>query len=248
LNCDQVSVKWQFMEITPLGDSALIIRVVDDFATNPDQALDKVLAVFRQLSGAPIPGVVDLAPAYTTIGVFYNPAEIENVRRDHSPFEALRRKIDSILTTPHREKASKTDIRSTEIPVCYGGELGPDLAGVARACGLDESEVIQRHANAHYRVACVGFVLGFPFLSGLPPELATPRRTTPRKAVPAGSVGIGGAQTGVYPGVSPGGWNLIGRTPMRLFDPQRNPASLLSMGDRVRFRAISREEFDSFAA
>jgi inhibitor of KinA len=236
------------MEITPLGDSALIVRVVDEFATDPDQALNDVLLALHQLSAAAIPGVVDLAPAYTTIGVFYDPARVDGISKNRSPCDALRKRIEAIIATPHSDGTSKSDVRLIEIPVCYGDEFGPDLPHVAQTTGLNESEVIQRHANAAYRVACVGFVQGFPFLSGLPPELTTPRRTTPRKAVPAGSVGIGGAQTGVYPGVSPGGWNLIGRTPWRLFDAYRNPASLLAIGDRVRFRAISRQEFDSFVA
>ena len=107
--------------------------------------------------------------------------------------------------------------------------------------------MIRRHSSAAYRVNCVGFIAGFPFMSGLPPELATPRRAAPRKEVPAGSVGIGGAQTGIYPRTSPGGWNLIGRTPLRLFDVQRDPPTILQAGDRVRFRQISREEFDAFS-
>ena len=236
------------MEITPLGDSALIVRVVDDFSSDPDKSLDKVLAAFRCLEAATIPGVIDLAPAYTTVGVFYDPLKFDDPSRNHSAFDLLREKIESTLAESHFEKAAKADPRSIEIPICYDGEFGPDLADVARSSGLDESEVIRRHSSASYRVACVGFVQGFPFLSGLPPELATPRRTTPRKAVPAGSVGIGGAQTGIYPGISPGGWNLIGRTPRRLFDLQCDPASLLCTGDRVRFRQISRKEFDAFFA
>ena len=134
-----------------------------------------------------------------------------------------------------------------EIPVCYGGEFGPDLGDVRGQNRSAENEVVRWHASAAYRVACVGFIAGFPFLSGLPSELATPRRTTPRKEVPAGSVGIGGAQTGVYPRKSPGGWNLIGRTPLRLFDIQREPPAMLHAGDQVCFREISREAFDSFS-
>ncbi|HEU5314150.1 MAG TPA: 5-oxoprolinase subunit PxpB, partial [Candidatus Udaeobacter sp.] len=105
--------------------------------------------------------------------------------------------------------------------------------------------VIRLHSAAEYRVACIGFVPGFPFLAGLPKKLATPRRDVPRKQIPPGSVGIGGAQTGVYPLCSPGGWNLIGRTPLRLFDPEKNPPALLRAGDRVRFRSITRDEFET---
>jgi inhibitor of KinA len=142
---------------------------------------------------------------------------------------------------------NKVEAPVHEIPVCYDGEFAPDIADVARVSGLADAEVIRRHSGSVYRVNCVGFIAGFPFLSGLPSELATPRRAVPRKEVPAGSVGIGGAQTGIYPRSSPGGWNLIGRTPMRLFDVQHDPPTILQAGDRVRFREISREEFDAFA-
>ena len=110
---------------------------------------------------------------------------------------------------------------------------------------LSADEVVDLHSRAEYRVACIGFVPGFPFLTGLAKKLATPRRATPRKEISPGSVGIGGPQTGIYPLRSPGGWNLIGRTPLRLFDPQQDPPTLLRAGDRVRFRAITREEFDA---
>lgn len=235
------------MEITPLGDSALIVRIVDEFAANPNASLNAVLAAFRYLEAAAIPGVIELAPAYTTIGVFFDPAQIEPAAPDHSPFDVLRTRIQSILDASSFEKETGIEAPAIEIPVCYDRELGPDLGDVARVTGLPEPEVVRRHASSAYRVACVGFIAGFPFLSGLPPELATPRRTTPRKEVPAGSVGIGGAQTGIYPRKSPGGWNLIGRTPLRLFDAQRDPPAMLRAGDQLRFREISREAFDSFS-
>jgi inhibitor of KinA len=132
-----------------------------------------------------------------------------------------------------------------EIPVCYDGEFAPDLGDVALHAGLPADEIIRRHSSADYRVSCVGFTPGFPFLSGLPAELATPRRSTPRKEIPEGAVAIGGAQTGVYPRKSPGGWNVIGRTPLRLFDVRREPPALFHAGDHARFRKISREEFDA---
>ena len=235
------------MEITPLGDSALLVRVVDEFATNPNGSLNAVLAALRCLEAATIPGVIELAPAYTTIGVFFDPARIEPAALEDSPFDVLRTRIQNVLNASSFENETEIETPLVEIPVCYERELAPDLADVARVAGLAEAEVIRRHASAAYRVACVGFIAGFPFLSGLPPEIATPRRTTPRKEVPAGSVAIGGVQTGVYPRKSPGGWNVIGRTPLRLFDVQREPPAMLRAGDHVRFREISREEFDSFS-
>ena len=125
-------------------------------------------------------------------------------------------------------------------------QVTPDLDAVAQHTALSPEEIVRRHADASYRVSCVGFTPGFPYLSGLPPELATPRRASPRKEIPAGAVAIGGTQTGIYPRKSPGGWNIIGRTPLRLFDVERNPPALFHAGDRVRFRKISRQEFDVF--
>lgn len=138
--------------------------------------------------------------------------------------------------------------REHRIPVCYGGSSGPDLAQVARHCGLDPQGVIARHTAAGYRVAMLGFAPGFPYLLGLDPQLAMPRRADPRQRVPAGSVAIGGNQTGIYPQALPGGWQLIGRTPTRLFDVSAAPPALLAAGDRVRFHAIDEATFRQLEA
>jgi KipI family sensor histidine kinase inhibitor len=235
------------MRIEPLGDSALIVRVVDDFARDPETALNAVLAALHSLEAAAIPGVTELAPAYSTIGVFFSVAEIARRADGEEPLVWLSRRIESALKI--RSAPSKEGIETPviEIPVCYDREFASDIDDVARVAGLSEAEVIHRHSSAAYRVACVGFIAGFPFLSGLPSELATPRRAVPRKEVPAGSVAIGGAQTGIYLRSSPGGWNVIGRTPLRLFDVQRDPPTILQAGDRVRFREIPREEFDALS-
>jgi inhibitor of KinA len=233
------------MEIVPLGDSALIVRVVADFARDPEASLNAVLTALHSLEAAAIPGVTELAPAYSTVAVFFDAAVVTRVAAPEGPREWLRARIENALTKrkAKREKRSKAII---EIPVCYDREFALDLDDVARVSGLTETEIIRRHSSQTYRVSCVGFIAGFPFLSGLPAELATPRRTAPRKEVPGGSVAIGGAQTGIYPRTSPGGWNVIGRTPTRLFNVQNEPPTLLQAGDRVRFRKISREEFDAF--
>lgn len=226
------------MRIEPLGDSALLVRVVETFET--EQSLDAVLRATRQLEAARIRGVLDLVPAYTTIGVFYDAAQTGTFDELRTNLEsALQRELDSALS-----RAAAT----IEVPVCYEDEFAPDLDEVARRAALPPEEVVRRHADANYRVSCVGFTPGFPYLSGLPAELATPRRDTPRKEIPAGAIAIGGTQTGIYPRKSPGGWNIIGRTPLRLFDLERNPPALFHTGDRVRFRKISRAEFDSFSA
>jgi inhibitor of KinA len=148
---------------------------------------------------------------------------------------------DALLKAKHNKGASEG--RTVELPVCYGGEFGPDLATVAEHAKLSPEEVIKRHCAGNYLVYLVGFSPGFAYLGGLAKELATPRHATPRPRVPAGSIGIGGEQTGVYPVSTPGGWNLIGRTPLRLFLPEQDPPVMLRAGDRVKFRAISMEEF-----
>lgn len=230
------------MRIEPLGDSALIVRVVDGFERDPEAALDAVLRVLRSLEVAAIPGVIDLAPSYSTVAVFYAPARIV-------PFEEFKTQIEHALQTslePARPRAGAVPV--IEVPVCYENEFAPDLGDVAQRAGLSEEEVVRRHSGASYRVSCVGFTPGFPYLTGLPTELATPRRATPRTEIPAGSVAIGGAQTGIYPRKSPGGWNVIGRTPLRLFDHRNEPPAVLQAGDSVRFREISRGEFEHFSA
>ena len=233
------------MEITPLGDSALLIRVAENFDDAPEDALSKVLAAKRGLEAAQIPGAIEMAPAYTTVGLFYDPvraidagAPVENV------FGWIGQRIRRALSEVEEIQADRTEGSLVEIPVCYETEFALDLEHVARHAGVHWNEVVDLHCAAEYRVHCVGFTPGFPFLGGLPRKLATPRRDVPRKEIPAGSVAIGGAQTGIYPIKSPGGWNVIGRTPLQLFDSRKNPPALLRAGGRVRFRAITREEFE----
>lgn len=233
------------MEITPLGDCAVLIRVAENFETAPEQALQQVIATQRCLAFAKIPGVVELAPAYTTVALFYDPlkavaagAPSENI------FAWFANRIREIISQPESITSESVKVADVEIPVCYDSEFGFDLNEVAQHVGIQRDEVVEIHSAGKYRVHCVGFIGGFPFLGGLPAKLATPRRESPRKEIPAGSVGIGGKQTGIYPIKSPGGWNIIGRTPLQLFDPQRNPPGLLRAGDSVRFRPVSREEFD----
>ncbi len=213
------------IETTPLGDSALLVRVGD--------SLGEVLDAAQRLEAAKLPGVVDIAPAFASVGVFFTSP------RDRANGAA---EIQETL----REKAAGGSVpgrRVMEVPVCYEPEYGLDLGAVAQQSQLSPNEIALRHAGAAYQVRCVGFSPGFPYLSGLPKALNTPRRAVPRIAVPPGSVAIGGAQTGIYPLSSPGGWNIIGRTPLRLFDAAREPAALLQAGDHVRFVAITRAEF-----
>jgi inhibitor of KinA len=234
------------MEVIPLGDSTLLVRVGNDFDKLPEHTLDNVLRTLRQLQAAQIPGVIDLTSSYTTVALFFNPVRVVEAGAPVAGVvDWLTEKIQRALHKGKKPKQRKSESRIAEIPVCYEGEFAPDLDDVARRANVSTQEVIKIHAAPEYRVACVGFTPGFGFLSGLDPRLATPRRASPRTGVPAGSVAIGGIQTGVYPIRSPGGWNIIGRTPLRMFDVERNPPALLCGGDRVRFRSVTRAEFDS---
>lgn len=211
------------MRIEPLGDRAVQIVLGDA----PDEATRvRVAAAERRVREAAPPGVTECVPGFTSLTVHYDPLRAGDVE------EALRRVLAKL------DDAEGGGGRVVEIPVRYGGEWGPDLEEVAALHGISADEVVRLHTEAEYRVHLIGFVPGFPYLGGLSPRLHTPRRDSPRTAVPAGSVGIGGGQTGIYPAESPGGWRLIGRTPLALFDPRRDPPALLRAGDLVRFRAV----------
>ena len=178
--------------------------------------------------------ILNIHPAYSSVLVRFD------------PLQASAAEVKSYLTSLLDEANEGPAIasRRVEIPVCYGGELGPDLEYVAKHNSLAPEEVIAIHANATYRVYFIGFTPGFAYLGGMSSRIATPRLDTPRVKVPAGSVAIGGNQTGVYPLSTPGGWRIIGRTPLLMFSPHREEPSLLRLGDEVRFRGISREEFE----
>ncbi|MDP9185909.1 MAG: 5-oxoprolinase subunit PxpB [Verrucomicrobiota bacterium] len=237
------------MEITQLGDSTVLIRVAENFEKAPDKSLNAVLTAQHCLVTARIPAVVEIAPAYTTVALFYDPvravdagAPVENI------FGWIEQRIRQALSNTGEIQPDRIETSLVEIPVCYETEFALDLDEVARHAGVHWKEAVDLHCGAEYRVHCVGFTPGFPFLGGLPRKIATPRRDIPRKEIPAGSVAIGGRQTGIYPVKSPGGWNVIGRTPLRLFDPEKDPPALLRAGDRVRFRSITREEFERSTA
>jgi len=213
-----------------LGDRALLVT----FGNRIDPRLnDQVHALAERLREASLPGLVDLVPAYASLAVHFEPGAWQE--RDGSPFDALCAALEPLLA--HRETTTPKHSRKVEIPVRYGGENGEDLAEVAAHTGLDPREVVRRHAGGIYRVFMLGFTPGFAYLGGMDSALAVPRRATPRTRVPAGSVGIAGIQTGIYPCESPGGWRLIGRTSLALFDPTAAAPCLLQPGDEVRFVA-----------
>ena len=221
--------------VLPAGDAALIV----EFEETIDPAVNaRAIALCERVRAAACPGVRDVVPAYRSAAVYFDPLKTDSA--------ALRELL-------HREAAC--DVAAVEppgapvrIPVCYGGDFGPDLESVAAVTGLGGDEIVRLHAAGTYRVFMLGFVPGFAYLGVLDARLATSRLATPRVRVPAGSVGIAGAQTGIYPSETPGGWRLIGRTPLRPFDAARATPFLLSAGDGVRFYPIDRHTYDTWGA
>ena len=225
------------MRIRGLGDRAVLL----EFGGEPDeQTREAVHAAYARISANPPEGVFDIVPGFTTVAVHYDPARLAGEQQD-VPLAAMTAAVERVLAAS--TAAAREPARLIEVPVCYHGRFAPDLEEVARHAGIMEDEVIALHASGDYTVQMIGFLPGFPYLAGLDGRLTTPRRPTPRVKVPAGSVGIGGSQTGIYPLESPGGWQLIGRTPMTLFAIERDPPALLRPGDTVVFRPISVEEF-----
>jgi inhibitor of KinA len=229
------------MHFSPLGDQGVTITLGDSI---DEPTHRRVRAVVARLDRDRPVGMIDRVAAFASVAVHYDPAVVAASVDGVAPYERFIATLGELLDDVEDEALAPA--RVVEIPVCYGNELGPDIADVAARHGFTEEEVVSIHTAGDYLVYMVGFMPGFAYLGGLDPRIATPRRSSPRKAVPAGAVGIGGQQTGVYPMVSPGGWNLIGRTPRAIFDIGRDEPALLATGDRVRFRPISREEFDAW--
>lgn len=224
------------LKVEPLGDQGLLLTLGEGIDGEVNDRVHRLAAVLRQRA---LPGLHDLVPAYATLAVHYDP--IPWAQGETTPHAALAYAIQQVWQAAQSEAPPTS--RHLEIPVCYGGAFGPDLTEVASHCGLTEAAVIDRHVAAEYRVFLLGFTPGFPYLGGLDPTLATPRRATPRPKVAAGSVGIAGGQTGIYSLDTPGGWRIIGRTPNRLFDATAPEPCLLRPGDRLTFRAIDEAEF-----
>ncbi|KPQ30128.1 MAG: Allophanate hydrolase subunit 1 [Marinobacter excellens HL-55] len=218
--------------IEPVSEDAVLITLADAI----DDSLPALLCRLAQsIRDKEFPWLIDLVPSYTTMLVFYDPLSVDH----RTVIARLRTIIDAEMSAPGHQQPIAGDL--VELPVYYSDESGPDLAALAAETGLDAAEVIRRHTTREYRVHALGFAPGFAFMGEVDPTIALPRKQTPRKRVPAGSVGIANRQTAVYPQASPGGWQIIGRCPTPLFDLQT--LSLLKVGDRVRFRAINREDF-----
>ena len=212
-----------------MGDRSLLIELGDEISPAVNQ---RVQELFTALDLHPIDGIRELVPSYRSLLVIYDPLTI-------SPVE-----LESAIgdTDDHLNQTELPEPRNIDIPIIYGGEQGPDLEYVAQYHHITPQEVIDYHTQPTYRVYMIGFTPGYPYLGEVPNAIATPRRETPRILVPKGSVGIAQKQTGIYSVDSPGGWQIIGWTPVNLFDPQAQPPSLLMMGDRVRFQAITPQE------
>jgi KipI family sensor histidine kinase inhibitor len=209
------------VEIRPASDRSLLVSFGEGISLDLHRQVLQLLRVFEAVP----PGVLNLHPAFASVLIDFDPR-----RWSHAAVEGL---VSERLATA--EGARTPEARAVEIPVRYGGEFGPDLEDVAAHTGLAPAEVVRLHSSGCYLVYFLGFSPGFPYLGGMPPKLATPRLRAPRKRVPAGSIAIGGSQTGIYPAESPGGWRIIGRTSLRLFDPEAVPPALLRAGDSVRF-------------
>lgn len=223
------------VEVFPLGDCAVCVK----FAAAVSPELNRQIREFCEgIEREKWDGIIEWVPAYETVTVYYSPMQ--------TSFQELSVKLSRLA-----ERASSSDsseASSSELiflPTLYGGDYGEDLTRVAQVNKLSEKEVIDLHAGTDYLVYLIGFLPGFPYLGGMASEIAAPRLETPRSRVPAGSVGIAGEQTGVYPIESPGGWNLIGRTPVKLFDASRDKPFLFKAGDRIRFVPISKAEYES---
>lgn len=212
------------------GEQCLLVELGDTI----EVALNRqVHALCRAVEGAGIPGVQEAVPTYRSVAIYYDPLSTDR--------ETLKDRVRDLHGLMGEETACHP--RVIEIPTVYGGEYGPDLEYVARHAALTEDEVIRLHTGPLYHVFMLGFTAGFAYLGGLAERLSVPRLPTPRLKVPAGSVGIAGTQTGVYPRESPGGWRIIGRTRLRLFDASRDVPAMILPGDRVRFVQIEEHEY-----
>jgi len=217
--------------IVPAGDSVVIV----EFEEKIDPGVNaRTIACANAIEAARIDGVRDVVPTYRSVAVYFDPL--------HTDSDALMERIAHEAEQPAPPAAAAP--AAIRIPVCYGGDFGPDLANVAAFAGVSTDEVVRMHSAATYRVFMLGFVPGFAYLGLVDERIAMPRHSTPRVRVPAGSVGIAGVQTGIYPAETPGGWQLIGRTPLKPFDPSRDEPFLMKAGDAVQFYPIDRNEFE----
>ena len=220
------------LQCFPAGDRAILVQLGNaiDEAVN-----ERVRALYRAVLAAADPAVIEAVPAYTTLLVHYRPE-----LRSFAEMKAL---LTDLAAKAAADGTAEAGRRTLVVPVCYGLHFGPDLWEMEEKLGLSRQEIIDLHSGRDYRIYMMGFLPGFVYLGGMDERLAYPRLKKPRIRIEAGAVGIAGSQTGIYPSVSPGGWRIIGSTPLLLFDPARDPAVPVSAGDAIRFRPISVDEW-----
>ena len=214
------------------GDKAIVVEFGDAIAPELNRRVRNLMLIVQDKK---ISGVIETVPTYRSLLVYFDPRQISAKKLRETLYSLTQPSAESGLPKP----------KLIEIPTAYGGEYGPDLEFVAAYNGLSVPEVVEIHIGTPYLIYMIGFVPGFPYLGGMSPRIVTPRLETPRAKITAGSVGIAGNQTGIYPVESPGGWRLIGRTPLKLFDPSREPLALFQAGDYLTFVIITPEEFSS---
>lgn len=212
----------------PMGDGAIVMEFANEISKEVNARIRQTTKAIEKT----IEGVIEVLPTYRSITIFYRPDQIT--------YDEL---VTKLQTIKQGNEEGDSPSRRIEIPTVYGGEYGPDLAYVAQHASLSEEEVIRIHTGTDYLVYMLGFSPGFTYLGGLDERIATPRLESPRVKIPAGSVGIAGSQTGMYPSESPGGWQLIGRTPLKLYDPKKEPPVFIQAGDYIRYVAITESEY-----
>lgn len=221
-------------EISQISETSALV----EFGKVISEEINKKVRTFcAYLDEYPFKGMIEYVPAFTSVSIIYNPLDVNS----ESPYEVVKDILDKIISKLNFSSMDEENI--VQIPVCYDGEFGQDIEHVAKINNITVDEVIKIHSQGKYLVYMIGFAPGFPYLGGMSEKISAPRRESPRTAIPAGSVGIAGMQTGVYPIETPGGWQLIGRTPLKMFDLNRNPKSLLKAGDVAKFYPISYEEY-----
>jgi len=215
----------------PCGDTGIMIKIKDEIS---DEAYNHVRTLSHIIENGYSDEISEIIPSYGSILVIYDPLKIS--------YNSLITKLKKGLDIPNSLKLQPQEV--VHIPVCYGGDFGPDLSFVSQHTGLDPSQVVEIHSSKPYLIYMIGFLPGFPYLGGMSDKIAAPRLLTPRLKIPAGSVGLAGSQTGIYPSDSPGGWRIIGRTPVKLFDTAKKTPVLLKASQYIKFDPVSKDEYD----